>query len=192
MDSPARRRHLPSGPHATVAHRTRRHAPAPPYGQTPVPEADGGHREKVSVIGGISVLPTDRRLGFDFATEPDGYDTAKKVAGYLRDLVKHLRGNVVVVRDRGPNYTREAIRRFLSRSRRRRSERLPAWAPDHNPEEAVWSWWTSGERANFAPADRKHLDDDIVARRIELKLAPERLQAMWDRCKRPFPTSDVQ
>lgn len=60
-------------------------------------------------------------------------------------------------RRRGPGSRPEAhggaIRRFLSRSRRRRSERLPAWAPDHNPEEAVWSWWTSGERANFAPSD---------------------------------------
>ena len=36
-------------------------------GQTPVLEADGGQRDKVSVIGGLSVSPTAKRLGFYFA-----------------------------------------------------------------------------------------------------------------------------
>lgn len=67
-------------------------------------EADGGHRKKDSVIGGISVSPECRRLGFYFATDPDGFYTSDKVVEYLRDLLKHLRGPVIVVWDRGPNH----------------------------------------------------------------------------------------
>ena len=48
-------------------------------GQTPVIDGDGGHRDKVSVIGGVSVSPNAQRLGFYFATEPDGFYTADKV-----------------------------------------------------------------------------------------------------------------
>jgi hypothetical protein len=44
-----------------------------PQGQTPILEADGGHRKKVSVIGGISNSPNAQRHGFSFATEPDGF-----------------------------------------------------------------------------------------------------------------------
>jgi len=111
-----------------------------PKGRTPVLEADGGHRKKVSVIGGISVSPKAKRLGFDFATEPDGFYTSEKVVEFLRDLLKHLRGPVIVVWDRGPNHRGEGIREFLRKNKRLRLELLPPWAPDHNPVEAVWSW----------------------------------------------------
>jgi hypothetical protein len=70
-------------------------------GQTPVLDADGGRREKVSVIGAVSVSPVSQRLGFYFATEPGGFFTAEKVVGFLRDLLKHLRGRVIVVWGRG-------------------------------------------------------------------------------------------
>ena len=58
-------------------------------------DADGGHRDKVSAIAGLSVSPTAQRLGLYFATEPDGFFTAPKVVAFLRDLLKHLRGPVV-------------------------------------------------------------------------------------------------
>jgi len=65
---------------------------------------DGGSRKKVSVIAGLSVSPEAQRLGLYFATEPDGFFTADKVTKFLRDLLKHLRGPVIVVWDRGPNH----------------------------------------------------------------------------------------
>lgn len=73
-------------------------------GQTPVLDGDGGHRHKVSVIGGISVSPAAQRLGLYFATEPNEFFTADKVVPFQRDLLKHLRGNVIVVWDRGGNH----------------------------------------------------------------------------------------
>jgi hypothetical protein len=133
-------------------------------GQTPVLDADGGHRDKVSAIGGVSVSPTRQRLGFYFATEPGGFFTADKVIGYLRDLLRHLRGRVIVVWDRGGNHKGPIIRKFLSRNRRLRLEMLPPWAPDHNPVEAVWSWLKYGELANFTLECIDQLDDAVVDR----------------------------
>jgi transposase len=156
-------------------------------GQTPVLDADGGHREKVSVIGGISVSPTARRLGFYFATEPGGFFTAEKVVTYLRDLLRHLRGAVIVVWDRGGNHKGAVIRRFLARNRRLRLEMLPPWAPDHNPVEPVWSWLKYGELANFTPEGIDPLDDAVIDRLVELQFDPELLRALWDRSKLPFP-----
>ena len=86
-----------------------------------------------------------QRLGFYFATEPDGFFTAEKVVPFLRDLLKHLRGNVIVVWDRGNNHKGPIIREFLKTNRRLHLEMLPPWAPDHNPMEDVWSWLKYGE-----------------------------------------------
>jgi transposase len=161
-------------------------------GQPPVLDADGGHREKVSVIGGVSVSPTRQRLGFYFATEPNGYYSADKVIAYLRDLLKHLRGKVIVVWDRGGNHKGPLIRKFLAKNRRLRLEMLPPWAPDHNPVEAVWSWLKYGELANFTPDGIDPLDDAIIERLVELKFDPELLRALWERSKLPFPEQTVK
>ena len=48
------------------------------------------------MIGAVIVSPAARRLGFYFAKETDGYFTAKRVAAFLRYLLRHLPGKVAV------------------------------------------------------------------------------------------------
>jgi transposase len=161
-------------------------------GRPPILAADGGHRDKVSVIAGLSVSPASHRLGLYFATEPDGYFTADKVVAYLGDLLRHLRGNVVVVWDRGGNHKGPVVRDFLARHPRLSLEALPPWAPEWNPVEFVWSWLKAGELANFVPDDVAALDAEILDRLIELKFRPRLLRALWERSELPFPTKPDQ
>lgn len=161
-------------------------------GQPPVLEVDGGHRDKVSVIAGVSVSPAARQLGLYFATEPDGFFTADKVVPFLRDLLRHLRGKVVVVWDRGGNHKGPVVRKFLARNRRLTLEMLPPWAPELNPVEPVWSWLKSGELANFVPAGTGELDDEVIHRLVGLKFDPELLRALWGRSELPFPGATGQ
>jgi putative transposase len=157
-------------------------------GQTPVIDGDGGHRKKVSVIGALSVSPITHHLGFYFATEVDGYFSAEKVVAFLRDLLQHLRGKVVVIWDGGPNHKGPVIREFLKKNKRLRLERLPAYAPDLNPVEFVWSWLKWGRLTNFVPDDLTDLDDWIAEYLIELKHNPILLRVLWERSDLPFPT----
>lgn len=156
-------------------------------GQTPVMGGDGGHRRKVSVIGAITVSPATRHLGFYFATAVDGYFSAERVVEFLRDLLRHLRGKVVVVWDGGGNHKGPLIRAFLKRTKRLRLERLPAYCPDLNPVEAVWSWLKWGRLANFVPDDLGVLDDWVIEYLVELKCDPALLRALWRRSDLPFP-----
>jgi transposase len=159
-----------------------------PKGKTPVVGGDGGHRKKVSVIGAVSVSPVAGHVGLYFSTLPDGYFTAESVADFLRDLLKHLRGKVVVVWDGGGNHKGPVIREFLTRNRRLTLERLPAYAPDLNPVEVVWSWLKHGQLANYVPDGIPELDDEIVERLVELKFDPTLLRNLWDGSDLPFPT----
>ena len=161
-------------------------------GQTPVIAGDGGQRKKVSVIAGLSVSPVTQRLGLYFATEADGFFTADKVVPFLRDLLKHLRGKVVVVWDRGGNHKGPIMRKFLSKNSRLRLEMLPPWAPELNPVEDVWSWLKYGELANFVPDDTGELNDEIIERLVGLKFDPERLQALRERSDLPFPKLKIE
>lgn len=158
-----------------------------PRGKTPVIGGDGGHRKKVSVIGAVTVSPAAGHLGLYFATLPDGYFDAGAVVGFLRDLLTHLRGKVVVVWDGGGNHKGPLIRAFLRRNRRLTLERLPAYAPDLNPVEAVWSWLKYGQLSNFVPADIPELEVEASDRLIELKHDAELLRALWGRSDLPFP-----
>ena len=150
-----------------------------PRGETPVVTGGGGHREKVSVIGAASVSPGTRRLGFYFATAPGGYLSADKVVGFLRGLLRHPRGKVVAVWDGGGDHEGPLVREFLRRDKRLRPERLPAYAPDLNPVEAVRSWLKWGRLANFAPEDPADLDDRAVEYLVELKCNQSLLRALW-------------
>lgn len=156
-------------------------------GRTPVVGGDGGHRKKVSVIGAVSISPAAGRLGLYFATLPDGFFTAEEVVQFLRGLLRHLRGRVVVVWDRGPNHKGPVVRAFLRRNRRVRLEMLPPYAPELNPVEQVWGWLTYGELANFVPDGLAELDDAVIDRLIEVKFDPGLLRNLWDGSDLPFP-----
>jgi len=144
------------------------------------------------VIGAVSVSPVAHRLGFYFATDPAGYFTAEKVVGFLRDLLRHLRGNVIVVWDGGSNHKGPAVRQFLARNKRLRLERLPPYSPDLNPVEAVWSWLKYGQLTNFVPADVGHLEGRALDHLIKLKCEPGLLRRIWAGSGLPFPAHSPQ
>lgn len=158
-------------------------------GHTPVIGGDGGQRRKVSVIGAVSVSPNARHLGFDFATAVDGDFGPERVVAFLRDLLEYLWGKVVVLWDGGGNHKGPVIRAFLQRNRRLRLERLPGYAPDLNPVEAVWSWLKWGRRANFVPDALSVLEAWAIEYLVELKHNASLLRALWSASDLPFPTA---
>jgi len=102
-----------------------------PVGQTPVLEVWGRHRDKVLSIAALTVSPRAKRLGLYFATDPERYYNAQGVAGFLRQLLRHLRSKVIVVWDNGPNHKGPAIRELL-----RRRQQIGT-ATGHDPQRAA-------------------------------------------------------
>jgi hypothetical protein len=157
-----------------------------PRGRTPVPIGFGRHREKVSTIAAISVAPRRRRLGLSWRTDPEHYLDAAAVVALLRELMRHLRGKLIVVWDGGSNHKGPLLRAFLARNRRLRLERLPGYAPELNPVERIWGHLKYGRMAHFVPRHVRHLDRVVRAHLAELGQRPALIRSLWEGSKLPF------
>ena len=142
----------------------------------------------MSVIGALSLSPVTRRPGLYFTTDPKEYFNAERVVRFLRDLLRHLCGKVIVVWDGGTNHKGPAIREFLRRNKRLWLERLPPYAPDLNPVEAVWGWLKYGKLSNFVPDDVQELDDWVIEYLVPLKCNAGLIRKLWNGSDLAFPT----
>jgi transposase len=157
-----------------------------PRGQTPVLKQKASRREKVSVIAALSLAPHRNRLGLYFETRPRGHFDSGAVAGFLRRLLRHLRGKVVVIWDDGNMHKGEPIRAVLRDFPRLTLERLPPYAPDLNPVEWLWSYLKYGETANYAPRDATELDGVVTGHLEATRRRPERLKGFYAGAKIPL------
>jgi hypothetical protein len=123
------------------------------FGQTPVLLHRARHRQKVSVIAALSLSPARRRCGLYFNTHLNAAVNDRKVASFLRDLLRHLRGQVVIVWDRINSHRSRFLRQWLDRRPRVDTELLPAYAPDLNPVEWFWENGSCHELANHGLDD---------------------------------------
>ena len=161
-----------------------------PRGRTPSLTCFGRHRDKVSTISAISVAPGRRRVGLYWRTDPERYIDAAAVASFLRELLRHLRGKVIVVWDGGSNHKGPLIREVLRRFPRLELERLPGYAPDLNPVEMLWSYLKYGRMANFVPRHVRHLDRVVTGHLEAVRAEPGLLKSLWAGSKLPFPRPD--
>lgn len=130
-----------------------------PRGKTPVIKVPGRKRQKVSLIAALSVAPGRNRIGLYFRSFPGGHITQVEAAGFMRHVLRHLRGPVHVVWDRGNTHKGPAIRRLHADYPRLTSHWLPPYAPELNPVEHVWNHLKYGAGANYLPPDLEALDD---------------------------------
>ena len=80
---------------------------------------------------------------------------------FLRELLRHLRGPVIVLLDNSSTHKGAPIEQLLRQHRRLRIEYFPSYAPQLNPDEGVWSL-AKRELANSCPNDVDELMEDIL------------------------------
>jgi putative transposase len=150
-----------------------------PKGQTPVLRHKAKHREKVSLIGALTISPRRQRLGLYFSSLiNDSFDN-EAVAWFVDQLLRHLRSPVIVVWDRGPMHRGPGIRELQAKHARLHLESLPAYAPDLNPVEQLWNYVKWGRLCNFAPQDSAELDRVAYAELAAVRFDQKRLRSFW-------------
>jgi len=105
-----------------------------PRGQTPILRVRLT-RDHLSVISGITCEGTLLRL-----VQQRAYRSTD-VVGFLKHLLRHIPGKVIVIWDGSPIHGGNPIKEFLLNggAERLRLERLPGYAPDLNPDEGIWN-----------------------------------------------------
>jgi transposase len=156
-------------------------------GHTPVCTQPGGHRDKVSIIAALTVSPVRQHLGLYFQTIPHGYVTAPTAAAFLHELLRHLRGRVIAVWDRGPIHKGPDLRQLLRRFPRLSVESLPPYAPDLNPVEFLWNHLKYDQLANLVPAGVLHLNCLVQATLEVAGDDQQRLRSCFEASELPFP-----
>jgi len=122
-----------------------------PKGQTPV-HYSWDRRDCLSVISVITVSPDRRRLGLYFDVHDDNLDPDAFEA-FVRWLRHRIRKGMALVVDCWSVH-RSGARRLQTRlGSRVRVEWPPAYAPDLNPVERVWSHPQPVDLANHIPDD---------------------------------------
>jgi transposase len=89
------------------------------------------------------------------------------IRAFLQHLLRHLRGPVDLLWDRGPIHRRREVRAFLAAHPRLAVHDFPAYAPELNLAEYVWVQ-ADNDLANGAPDDLRELRErlDGATRRL--------------------------
>lgn len=126
-------------------------------------------RDHLSAISGITL---DGRL---FLQMQEQAYTAETVVGFLRVLLRKIRGKVLVIWDGSPIHKGQPIKDFLAAgaAKRLHLERLPGYAPELNPDEGIWNYLKRVELKNRCCRDLAEL-------RHEVRRAKERLRHKRD------------
>lgn len=140
-------------------------------------------------MAALTLSPKRNRLGLYFRTIRDGYFQTEHVATFLRDLLQHIRGKVIVVWD-GWNVHGAAARQVASK--RLETVRLPAYAPELNPVEQLWNRLKWGHLANAAPADSKALHKQILPLLKNATHDIPQLRSFWGGAKLPLHKLKLQ
>ena len=121
--------------------------------------------DHLSAISGITL---DGRLVMQ--VQERTFDAAGGV-GFLRVLLRKIRGKVLVIWDGSPIHKGKTIQDYLTRgaAKRLHLERLPGYAPDLNPDEGIWNYLKRVELKNCCCAD-------LVELHLEVRRAKERLR----------------
>ena len=135
-----------------------------PVGQTPIVPVPL-RREHLSVIGGITL---EGRL---FTWVQDHSVKGPDCVFFLHHLLRQIPGKVLVIWDGLPAHRSNEVKRFLTDHAANRLWliRLPAYAPELNPIEALWSYLKQVELKNLCC----HTLDLL---RAQLRLAVERVR----------------
>ena len=119
------------------------------------------------MISGLSVSPRRRRLGLYYQLHRTNI-RAPQVCAFLRHVLRHLRGAVIVLWDNGRIHRGPLIHDLCHTFPRLHVARFPPYAPDLNPDEGVWGL-TKAELANGRPDDVEILTAHLVGSLTRLR-----------------------
>jgi transposase len=139
-----------------------------PVGRTPILHERLG-RDHLSAMSAVTL---DGRL---YMIEQQKAFKGEDAVRFLKHLMGHIPGKLLVIWDGSPIHRGRAVKDFLAggAASRVQLERLPGYAPDLNPDEGIWKHLKCVELKNLCCQSLAEL-------KVELRKAKERLRHKRD------------
>jgi transposase len=143
-----------------------------PRGQTPVLQYHF-HWNMLSAIAGVT--------WWNFYVQLHaGTINAPRVVEFLRHLLRHVRGKLLIIWDGLPAHRSRLVQDFAAAQTGRITlERLPGYAPELNPVEYLWGYWKEHALPNLCPKDFWELSDHARRSLRRMRRRPSLIIAFW-------------
>ena len=155
-----------------------------PQGQTPKVPYVYKH-DRISALAALTVSPIRQRIGLYARFQQDNFK-AVHVAPFLRQLLRHMPGPVILLWDHGKIHTWPTIERVLLDNPRLRTEFFPKYAPELNPAEQVWNDF-KGHTANSLPLDKQDIRNSLHANKRRVCRSQDKLRSFILASELPSP-----
>ncbi len=143
-----------------------------PKGKTPVLQYNFNWKS-LSAVAGLTML------NFCFRLYP-GSVKGEQVVDFLKALVRHIHGPLLVVWDGLPAHRSRVVRDYIAGlGGWIHIEYLPPYAPELNPVEYIWAYWKQHELPNVCPKDYWSLDREARRTLRRMRRRPRLIAAFW-------------
>lgn len=140
-----------------------------PKGHTPVIQQVTRSYRKVSAMGAIAVTPRFKRARIFFRLlEGKNFNTDACIS-FVEQLKQNIRGQIRLVWDRLLAHRSRKMMKYLSRQNRVAVVYLPAYAPELNPTEYLWSYLKEQTMCNRAHLNLRSLFLDAKLNLCEIR-----------------------
>ena len=107
-----------------------------------------------------------------------------QIVEFLTHLLRHIPGKLLIVWDGLAAHRSRAVWEFVRQQRGRLwLEFLPAYAPELNPVEYLWSHWKQHELPNFCPQDFEQLSFSARRALQRMRRRPTLVCAFWEQAE---------
>jgi transposase len=145
-----------------------------------------GHWTKISALSVLTVSPRRRRVHLYARFHRNKNVRFPQVIAFLRQLLRHVRGAIVLLWDSNQPHRAVAVRAFLAKHPRIRTERFPGYAPELNPDEFVWNHLKRAV-ANGVPDDLHDLKRLLHPPLQRLRQSQKLLWSCFEASDLPWP-----
>jgi putative transposase len=127
------------------------------------------------LIGALCVTPGKRKIKLHLQSHRKSI-SGDEVIRFLKHLLRHVKGPIVILWDKHPIHRRRTVKDFLARHPRVHVYEFPTSAPELNPTEFVWTQ-ISEYTASTAPHNGTELRTNVFAGIARTRRSQDRLWA---------------
>jgi len=144
-------------------------------GQTPIFRTRIDHRDRLNILGILLVSPKGKKVRLSVKSYWNTI-TGIEVIAFLKQILRLVRGHIIIVWDRHPIHRRALVKEFIRSQKRLHIFEFPVAAPELNPAEYVWTQ-TKSYTAGTAPHDTDELQSNVFAGISRTRISQKRLFA---------------